>query len=584
MWKWLTALVNKVRGKKPQRVLLPATAAAYRLTGTTPALLKAWAVPGANAVFQLQGYESVPRRLRVSFNARPPLVAAPGAFTENGSAATLTYTTTAAQGWTAFPPGGLALTQGGTVSLTNYFSTNGAVVFAVASGTLPTGVTLASNGVLSASLTASLTPSTVTFSASTNNAYTLSAASASFVMTRIAANLVRPPPAGPLTMTVTTVPYTGFGIYLNSTFENGSGGRSKNLQLCCVNGIWYKVGGDYQPCTLPSILDDGGRQEIFQIDFAANTWTLKQPYFLHTPANAMQGALPDDPTQVTVGNEVWTVGNERNNQFSTAQQTAYVRGEIPYSDGTMFDYPDPTYSIQNMQDITAWNPATGQHRVVLAPRPTAITQDRTWASIYDPNTKRVISPNNGSCIHTLLVNNDGSATDVTSYYGGGSQHDYGVLAPDGQVSWSAAACHNGNRTMYLCDIFTGDVYAVDLDTGPPFTAEYTVTRVKSIPWIAYPGTSFGNQVHWMVWEPNVQALIIWNIKQPGYVAAWQPATDQLSQFLRQDNWTAPVSGNKVYGSTIVYDPNTQALYSVGGIDWWDDSHYDYYWKTVFTHA
>ena len=68
MWKWLTDLIAKVRGKshKTQQLALVCDTSQLRVVGTAM-LLRSWNRPSDAGAFELIGGDSVPRRLRVAF-------------------------------------------------------------------------------------------------------------------------------------------------------------------------------------------------------------------------------------------------------------------------------------------------------------------------------------------------------------------------------------------------------------------------------------------------------------------------------------------------------------------------------------
>lgn len=556
MWQWLASMWRKVRGKK-RRLSLLVGDAAYALTGG----------------------DSMPRKLRVSFPGGS-FSASAGSFSLAGIAATLTYGQLA---WKAVPP--LSLVQGGTLDLTQYVNNpqNTPLTYSVATsthtpGVLPTGVSLSPGGSLSATSSAELGTINISFNATTGSAQhqPLTASPGSFLLSGKTATLTGP--TGPVVMTVDLIPYTGYGVYLTP-------GGSKNLifaQIPSGTGPWYKVGGDHFQVSSTiqgqTPTSDGGRQEIFQINFATNDWSiLKQKYYIRTGDNlgSLQMCQPDDPAGCIINGEFWYTSNNSNYPVT------------PATTDTMTNFARTNYGsdivTQDVPDMMAWNPATGLWRVI-GNYVAAAQSGRSWCAMYDASNNRLIIPTTwGIC---TLDCSQTPPVDITT------------LADQGFPSNTDLVEFNGRAYAY--NPHYGTIMSLDLTTGPPFTTYYSIRTDVTIPSMQNVYQSFTTKGGDCVWYPPAQAFIIANAL--GMIAAWQPngaPGQQVTEFPiwttwstdiggtivtfnvnRRDGWISDVDGHYVPPSKMIYDPVTQYCYSMGGISW-DTSSSTNYWRLRF---
>lgn len=534
MPKWMRDVWDWVRGRgRKLAIALPVAAGAYQLTASDADM----------------------RRLRVRFpTTSTTLSASAGSVALTGKDATLSQSSALA--WRAVPA--LSMVQGDSIQLSQYVNNPQGLTLSYVATTqamrdtlAAANVTLLTTGLLQAASNATVgTISNVSFTATTGATprQPLAAAPGVFALAGQSATL-RKSPTGPLSMTVTPVPYTGVGGYL---------GMSKNLQIQRCNGVWYKVGGDHISLGGNTPTGQDGRQEIFAIDFANNTWTLAQPYFLRTgtSSSTVQTALPDDPSAAVVGNEIWIVANETANTTGGSNDalTASVRSEFG---------PDVVY--QDFYDIMAWNPATGIHRVITA-RQQLLRGDRGWMSYYDAPHNRIITP----LTSAFFIIDGTTGADVTPYFGTPPTQlqDYGA------VDFHAAGIpvDQSTNNAYVYDQTHGALYRFSLASA---SNQFTLVKVLDLPQCTY--VSAGRGIH-INWHAGIRAIIISDVARQ--IFAYQVDTGTLSSWSRLDGWTNGI-GVYVAPAFECYDPVTGDLFTIGGIDWDTGMVSTVYWRLHF---
>ena len=340
------------------------------------------------------------------------------------------------------------------------------------------------------------------------------------------------PSTGTLKLVSTTlVPWTGVGAVL---------GLSKHLDFARIGNRWYKAAGDHVKIDSNTPDEQGGRQEIISFNVLANDWREDKLYFLRSglAEGTVEIANPDDGGIAARANtEIWSFVSERVLQTTTAQQTANM--QALYGSDIV---------TQDMQDVGAWNPATGIWRVGGA-RPQEMKGDNTWRWLWDSVPDHFIGPTPASFV---TFDKDGNDISLRS---GGVLHDYG------SVDFHSSGIVQDGRNAYVYDQTHGALYRFSLDGGQPFT----LVNVLSLPDITWTVAGRGITI---VWHPVLRAVIIlgYGSDFKGRMYAFEVDTNKLTGWPRADGFVNG-AGNWVSPATSFYDPDTTDIISVGTMDW-----------------
>jgi hypothetical protein len=455
---------------------------------------------------------------------------------------------------------------------TNYTLTD----FALATGTLPSGAHLDSNGRLWSNGATPGAATDVRFAFDYQAATVVSHPTTGVVTggspMLLGVSSHGTGQSGPLSLTVTAIPYNnavGYCLY-----------ASKNLWFVRFEGdargssVWYKVGGDHAHLDPGEPSEMDGRGEIFYINLATDQWVQVQPNFLRVGStnSTMQGALPDDPSCVVRGDEMWVVANQRVSSMTTTEYTNYCRSNYG---GNLVPPAVGAIVTQDMENVVAWNYKTGVWRAVV-PRMQDLKGDRAWATLYDQLNDRFITPVANSFI---VMDKDGN--DISGRGGAANLlYDYGAY------DFHSAGIVQDGRTAYVFDQAHGKLYRFNLDT---WTLDYRwfwpLTMVCDLSSYGCTYAYGGRGIH-LCWHAGLRAVIVRHVYGPLYV--YQVDTQQLSTF----DMSRPVpngDGFRGMPAFTLYDPVLGDCFSMGGIDFcdppctvatWGDS----YWRLHFDYA
>ncbi len=173
---------------------------------------------------------------------------------------------------------------------------------------------------------------------------------------------------------------------------------------------------------------------------------------------------------------------------------------------------------QDMDDVGAWNTATGVWRVGGA-RPQEMKGDNTWRWLWDSVPDHFIGPTPASFI---TFDKDGNDISLRS---GGVLHDYG------SVDFHSSGIVQDGRNAYVYDQTHGALYRFSLDGGQPFT----LVNVLSLPDITWTVAGRGITI---VWHPVLRAVIIlgYGSDFKGRMYAFEVDTNKLTGWPRADGF------------------------------------------------
>lgn len=360
----------------------------------------------------------------------------------------------------------------------------------------------------------------------------------------------------------TDIVYNVTPVQLPGTFVTMFG-SCKHIDFARVGGRWYKHAGDHT-CIEPGnlALPQDGNQETASMFFPTNDFRLETNYYLRNaaaPDSQSQIALPDDGCVSSRNNEVWSFVSERVSQLSTAQVTAQARANR--GDGVA----DPSIIKQEMEAIGAFDVTAKSWRVLTSPRPNPMRGDRLWRMAYDPVRDFFFGVcANGGDMSFLQI--DGATGNDISWYGTPPllqkiNFDFTGLGPmNCQVV--GLSVDFVKRLVYFYDHFTCRLYNISIDG---------IRDRNQVPTLIADLTTLGEiqnandqSTYKSCFHPGVRAVCL-NVQS---FYTYQVDTGTLSKFARGDGFIGG-DGHYVPSSTIFYDPDTQDLISIGGIDFED---------------
>lgn len=244
----------------------------------------------------------------------------------------------------------------------------------------------------------------------------------------------------------------------------------------------------------------------------------------------MQGALPDDAFCVTRNDEIWF-------------PAALLPAPPPIKPhGRRFGSDIVT---QEMKNVVAWNVTTKRWRSIR-PMPKEIGGNAAWHGLYDATRDLFIIPTHASF---LLIRGDGQ--DVSPRFGASLQ-----LQSYGDFDFHASGIVQDGRNAYVYDQKRGALYRFNLDNAP-----IVLTKVLDLPELTY--ASAGRGIY-MAWHLGLRAVVMSGIS--GKMYAFEVDSNMLTKWSRPDGFVDG-NGNYVSAQSLFYDPDSNDVVSVGGIDW-----------------
>jgi hypothetical protein len=330
---------------------------------------------------------------------------------------------------------------------------------------------------------------------------------------------------GTLKITATPVPYSGAAGVL---------GSSKHLDFARLGNRWYKMVGDHARIDATSPSTQSGRQEILSFTTTANDWNVDQMHYIWDPKQA-QLALPDDAFAIARGDEIFAFVSTRT---GTITQPAGVALQV--------------------DKLMAWKPGRGWR--VVRDHIGEYRSGRAWRGIYDPIRDRFIVPAYFNGLVWVLIGGDG--TDQTAREPNGAPKTSGNHA----LHVTGIAVDLPTRTAYAYDHHTSELFSVNLDT-------LALTKLANLPEAA----ASDEATFKLTWHPGLRSVIIGARKMHAY----EVDSGRLTTWSRPDGYTNKI-GKHVPSSTIFYDPDTQDVISIGGIDWETGMNPGVYWRLKIT--
>ena len=178
----------------------------------------------------------------------------------------------------------------------------------------------------------------------------------------------------------------------------------------------------------------------------------------------------------------------------------------------------------------------------------------------------------------MPILDDVNGTNITPMYGSllDQMEDYGQF---GIGDMHASGIQQVGRDAYVYDQTHGALWKFNLDAplgGTPAGPQYQMIKVLDLPQCTFTGAGRGIQI---VYHPVKNLMLIYEIMTPtGY--ALDLTANTLSTWQRTDGFINGV-GTWVPPSYLLYDPDTQDVFSIGGIDWDTSMVCPNYWRHHF---